>query len=110
MLSCEFSHLLGAEFGETWLGVQTGADGCSTHVDLIEEVHVSLKVENLFLKIGGVGMELLTGCHRDSVLKLCAAHLDHVLEFLAFYLERIDEFLEAFLQLPVHPDESVTEG
>ena len=109
LLPGEFRHLPGAKLGKARLGIQSGTDGSTTHVDFIEEVDVPLEVLDLFGEVGSICMELLAGSHRNGILKLCTSHLDHVCELIPLLPEGIDQVLQALLELPVHPDESITE-
>ena len=93
LLTCEFCQIGRAKGSETGLGVKACTDSGTTHINLIKKIHIPLKVSDFLLKVGGVCVELLTGGHRDGVLKLGTAHLDYILEFLAFGLERTDQIL-----------------
>ena len=106
----QFAHLLDAQFGIAGRGVDTRTDCCTAHVDLIEQVDITLEVRDLFFEVVGEGMELLTAGHRHGVLQLGATHLDGVVELVAFLTQRRDEVLQFGLESAVHADEGIAES
>ena len=76
----------------------------------MQKFHVALQVENLFLQVVGIGVELLTAGHRNGVLQLCASHLDDILELLGLVAESADQSCERGHQTLVHADKGQTDG
>ena len=76
----------------------------------MEKLHVTLEVENLLLKVIGIGIEFLSAGHGNSILQLGTTHLDDVLELLAFVAKGTDKTREGCHQTLVHADKSQTDS
>ena len=82
-------------------GVDAGADGGGTQVDLQQRVGRAADGALFLGEVGAEGGEFLAQGHRDGVLKLGAAHLDDVGELVALRTQRLLQLVE-LLQQPLH--------
>ena len=83
----------------TFRGVDTGADGSTTKVDLEQQLTGDGDALDLMTQSRRIGDELISQAHRYGVLELGTAHLEHVGELLALGLEGCSKVLNGLGKL-----------
>ncbi len=76
----------------------------------MQKFHVALQVEDFFLQVVGISVELLSAGHRNGILQLSTSHLDDILELLALVAKSADKACKRSHQTLVHADKRQTDG
>ena len=108
-LAGELAEVGSAELGKAGSCIQASTDGGAAHVDLEQQVNVATQIEDLLLKVGSIGVELLSESHWYCILDLGTPHLDIVLVFVSLIAESRDQAGESTDQGLVHKNEGQTE-
>ena len=109
-LAGELGQVLGAQLGKAGHCIQAGANGGAAHVDLVQQFHVALEVEDFLLHVVGKGVEFLPAGHGHGILQLGASHLYGVFIFFALVAQCIDHAGEALDKALVEQDEGEAYG
>ena len=102
VLARELAQVGSTKLGKTRHRIQSSTDSRTAHVDLVQQLHVALQVQNLLLQVVGISIKLLTESHRHSILQLGAPHLYRVVIFLSLIAESANQTSQSTYQVCIH--------
>jgi len=76
-------------FSESFVGVESSADGCATLGKLVDVLEALLNAHVAIAELVNVTRELLTKSQRSGILSVSSSNLDDIIEFSALGIKNI---------------------